>query len=490
MKSISDLLSAWPLLTTSLLVAVALLAALITSIDLGTRFRVEWMGAYFIGVAVSMVTSVLVSWRDLSRGANLPFQPDRSDIGHGITLLCLAIAAERAFRFLLRREYQESRGNALLGALLAYILSVNVVSSLLGKPGGLHQHMFSAALVLLAVFAYAQSQPRRCIVIVRNTMLAFLLVSLLSLLVRPELVVDANYRDGILPGFTVRFYGFASHANNLAPLCLLLMCCLRLQRYDWVALDLLAWLIALSSIALTQSKTSIVLVLMALGYFWFLDQRQKVRDIGPKERRGWQAATLTSAVMCMALIGMLVLALQIGGGDFFAKLDTLDSREQLYTFTGRKTIWVETLRIVQESPLFGYGPGLWGLEMRIKTGLLFAAHAHNQFIHTLGAAGIVGLVALLFCLGALAVAAWRVRDTTRGVSLVLFMFLVLRGATEVPLSVANPMQIESLFQMVLLVICVGGLSVRWSPRPQVAAPNAAHFQPAPAEPEPNGHGPQ
>jgi exopolysaccharide production protein ExoQ len=482
MKSIGDLLMAWPLLLSGLFIGVGLVVALVTSIALGAKFRVEWMGLYFIAVPAASVMGVLVKGRDLSRETALPFQPDSADLGlgdwasRGITLLCLAIAAERAFRFLMLREYRESRGNALMGALLVYLLSANILPSLLGTPGGIDHHLVSTALVVLAGFAYAQSQSERCIVTVRNTLFMFLLVSLLCLVFRPEMVMNTTYRNGILPSFTLRFYGFASHPNSLGPFCFLLMACLRLKRFDLAPLNLLAWLMALSSIALSQSKTVIVLVLMALGYLWFLDQRQKALDHGAIEHRNWQAATLTSVVLFLALVGILVLALQIGGADPFANLESLNDEGQLYTLTGRTTIWAETLKIFYGNPLFGYGPDLWGVNMRIRTGMLFATQAHNQFLHTLAAAGIVGLVALLYCLGALAVAAWRARLATRGVSLALFFFLFLRGVTEVPMNVGNPMQPESLFLMVLLVVCVAGLRARSSARSQVAALHVAHYQ--------------
>ena len=480
MKSISDLLSALPLLTTSLLVAVALLAALITSVDLGTRFRVEWMGSYFIGVLLVLVTGVVLTGRDVSMGLDTSLRPDSGDTAagdwasRGITLLCMAIAAERAFRFLLRREFRTSHGNGLLVALLAYMLSVNIVAPMFGTPGGFRHHLIYAPLALFAVFGYAQTQSERCIVLVRNSILAFLLVSLLCLAARPEWVTDSRYLDGVLPGFTVRFYGFSAHPNSLAPLCLLLICCLRLRRFNRAGVNALGWSIAVISLALTQSKTSIGLVLLALGYFWLFDQKRRVLDIGPKEHRRWQATTLTSVVMLIGMLGMLVLGLQLAGGiGVFARLDQLDDKGQLSTLSGRTDIWLATMKAFEGNPLFGYGPELWGLEFRIKTGLPYA-HAHNQFIHTLGAAGVVGLVALLICLGAMSVAAWRTRSASHGVSLVLFVFLLLRGLTEVPLDVSNPMLSEFLFLAFLLVVCVAGLSTRTSVRPRVARVQVAH----------------
>ena len=76
------------------------------------------------------------------------------------------------------------------------------------------------------------------------------------------------------------------------------------------------------------------------------------------------------------------------------------------SLTGRTYIWATSVRTWLQSPVFGYGLGLWESE-RFRATYGPFDHAHNQFLHALASAGLVGLAGLLGYLGAALAGALR-----------------------------------------------------------------------------------
>lgn len=461
-NDLEKIATALPWLLIALGVTVALLLGFFLSVDLGSRFDLEWMGVFFIGVPLSLAAGVILTRRDLSLGEGSVFRPSVADVvsgnwaSRGITLVCLVIATERLVRFIVRREYRDAKGLGVVLLLLAFIGSVNILAAFFGSPGGFTHHLIYAPIVALAVFAYAQRRSAQCIVIVRNTLMLFLLASLLLLVVRPEMVAETHYRAGLIPRLSLRFYGFATHPNTLAPLCLLLICAIRLQPYKASALNIAGGLLAFICLMLTQSKTSIGLVLLGVTWFWLKDRRAAAASAA--HLRQLQATSIAFGFLVTGLLGAALIATLLINSNAVDKVAHLSDRLQLVTLTGRTEIWDQTLRAASENWIFGYGPGLWDLGFRIKVGQPYT-HAHNQFIHVLGAAGVVGLVALIAYLVALARFSWQARVGSRDVSTVLFVYLLLRGLTELPLNISNAMQGEFIVQLFLLVVCIGAVQV-------------------------------
>ncbi|WNO06254.1 O-antigen ligase family protein [Rhodoferax mekongensis] len=460
MSEIDTVLRSWPLLAGAMLFALALVLGFASFVHLGSNTRMELLGVYFVGVPLAMATAVILGGRDLTRMADSPFEIDLSAaesgnwISRGLTLLCLGIAAERLVRYYLKKDYRHAKGKGLVWAALFYILGSNMMPALLGTARGFTHQTLYALPIFMAIFAYAQGETVQILRWTRNTLLGFLALSLLWLAINPTLVAETNYRAGIIPGATLRFYGFATHPNTLAPLCLVLLGCLRLQPFARTSLNALSWAVAGLALALTQSKTSFFLVGLALLYFWYFDSKRLLVARGSMHYQRWSLKLVTLAVGGAAAIAAFVLYSSLSGGSIGDRLADFFDNNQFGTLTGRTQIWTATFQALADNPAFGYGPGLWGIEFRNKTGLQFT-HAHNQYIQTLGSAGIVGLVTLIIYLAAFGLFAWRANRCTRGVSIGLFLFIVFRGITEVPLKMDNPFQSEFLTQMFLLALCVG-----------------------------------
>lgn len=469
--TLESLFNAWPLMLITLMIAIGMIIGVAAGLDAGSRFRVEWMGLFFAAVPVAMVVGVLIQGRVLGADSGFAWRPELEDFATTnsgsriVTLLCLAVAAERVMRFILRQEYRGAVGAPLLWGFLIYVLAVNFISARLGSvPSFSHQFIY-APLFAVAMFAYVQHNGDRLIPLVRSAMFLLLGASLLMLAVRPSMVAETNYRAGLIASFGLRFYGFATHPNTLAPLCFVLMCALYLRPYRHRLLHGAAWATAWLSLVLTQSKTSIGLALVLMGVLWTREALADARLRRGRAASGQRGLAIGAVALGVVAIAALALLLAMLFNDSVTtKLSMAVNNAQFASLSGRTTIWNQTLKELAANPMFGYGPGLWSSDFQRKTGLLFT-HAHNQYLQTLGAAGIVGLLALICFLLVLLRTAWQVRSETRGISVALAVYLLLRGLTEVPLSVSAAMQGEFLVQMFVLAVCIGGLRQRAASAP-------------------------
>jgi O-antigen ligase len=192
-------------------------------------------------------------------------------------------------------------------------------------------------------------------------------------------------------------------------------------------------------LVLAQSKTAwvagvIVLLLVSVPL-----------GLAPRRRRGFGPAVFT--VLCC--IAVLVVAL-VGLAQFDV-LGYLDRNAQIETLTGRTQIWDITLQGWHESDLFGYGREIWGAERMLKFRLFHVGQAHNQFVQTLGEAGLMGMVLLLAYLGVMLHAALSRFAASRGLVLSLYVLVFARCVTEAPLRI-DGVQSWPTFTSILLVM--------------------------------------
>lgn len=339
-------------------------------------------------------------------------------------------------------------GTWLLAGLIAVFLA-SVASSMLGtKPEFIHQTLYTL-LLMLAITLSPPIAPE-LVAVYAKRVLAFLLYgSLILALINPAHYVQTGY-SGIIPGFNVRLHGLAPHANSLGPLALLYL----VLAY-WVPgkrpWHLLGNVAALAVLILAQSKTAWLTALFIL--FLLLAYRLAKRASRELRTAGIGWATLMGLGLYSALLLLTFLFFVMGN-----PLDTLNylvsADSELTTLTGRTRIWEATINTWEQSPWFGYGPTLWDLDFRISHGILAAWHAHNQFIQTLGEAGLVGLAALLLYVGALLGYGIKFADETRGVSLALVLLLLIRTITEIPLNMTVLLDASFMTHFIIFTILV------------------------------------
>ena len=428
------------------------------ALHLGSRVKREPAVFIFLAIVVAIMAAPLATGRVLSGG--LSFRDASMDeitqsfwVTRLLTLAVLAVCAERILRFIVKREWNAHFfGWGLFWAFFAYVFTNQVLNAAFGAHPGFDHRTIYALLAYFAIFLVAQNQADYCLRWVRNALAVFLLVSAATVLVRPGTVLDYGYA-GFLPGIGFRYYGLATHANTIGPLAVTFMICLWHMPYRSKFLNMLFWGLALGSLLLTQSKTSIAIAAL-IGVFLAV-YRYRMRVAATANAR----ASLTLGVTAAILIGAGVL----GVGGLFA-IDLVDAAmrkahllgdAEVYSLTGRTRIWQVAWQEFLNNPLFGYGPSIWEPLYRFRVGLLTANHAHNQLLQSLSEAGVVGGIGLLTYVVALVVYAVKASARTEGVSLAIVLFILVRSVTEVPLSTSGVVQSEMVIQLIALLVCVG-----------------------------------
>jgi exopolysaccharide production protein ExoQ len=244
--------------------------------------------------------------------------------------------------------------------------------------------------------------------------------SIASVAVAPHWAFEMPYKMSVLPGVDLRLHGLAPHANVLAAI-LLTYFLLKPLRGSARRIGRLNEIVVAICLLLTQSKTVwiawvCVIVLRAIrrSLAWRGMRRHLALALG--------AASLTALLSLTVLDG---LPFTVG-----------DNNAQVTTLTGRTLVWAETVALWEKNPVFGYGPGLWGRDMRRSYLSVLgweAPHAHSQFFQTLGESGLIGIVGLGVYALVLVLYAVRLNRQTEGVALALLAVTLVRGITETPL---------------------------------------------------------
>lgn len=216
----------------------------------------------------------------------------------------------------------------------------------------------------------------------------------------------------------------------------------------------MALALAVISLVATQSKTSIVGAVVVVAVLAFYRYRAGMGS------NGVFARPLVPIVLIVGLMSaaLALLVLQLGF-DIFDRVEQFigsSTGSQVASFSNRDIIWSHALREWRENPFFGFGPAIFDARYRIQIGLSQAFHAHNQFIQSLGAGGYLGLIGLSAYYSVLAVYAWRAAESSRGLSIAIFAFILLRSITEIPLSLRAASSAEFLIHVTLFMLCIGG----------------------------------
>lgn len=360
-------------------------------------------------------------------------------------LLLLAVGAvlSEAFGHHRRRTLAASLPALLLGSYVAFLLGNSVLNGLFGTVPAFAHNVLWVPIALLTLYI-ARHQPWQDVVRWAKAYLFLAAAAgFLSAVIRPDFAVQP-YPQSVIPGVTIRFWGIGSSPNSTGPLALLLLTLEYLVPCTQWYRRWLVWIVGGAAFVLAQSKTTwVAAVLMAVFLVAY-------RDSAARSARSSYGAWLW---WCVGGLVVAAVSLAVGLSSALADLDP-----EVQTLTGRTQIWDAAWQMWRASPLFGYGPSAWGVSHRLSIGMPFAVSAHNQFLQSLSAAGLLGVLTLLFHVAVLAFAMFRIRKETRGVSLALLCFLLARCTTEAPLVAGTLFNGDVLTQALLLHLA-------WSIRP-------------------------
>ena len=438
---------------------ITLVASMLAVLGLAALLQLEsaigrWVAAAVVpAIALGIAGSSLFSGRNLKYAAfNIEAIALNPIEGGGMILraitavlvgLCVASIIARLYR---RRNTAPLAGQLLLVAFLTFYICNNILNSFFGSYPSFSHNTVYVAVVFIAVFMSRNEPIEVFIRSVKMALLGLMALSLVAAVAMPDLAVQSGYK-GWIPGLHIRLWGVGSNPNSIGPLALLLML---LELYcpsstkTWRALN---YGLGLAVLVLAQSKTTwaagfLVLPLLA----WARYGRAPTGGMRISFAL-WLISVLVAATLVLMFGNLDKLWLKLAGGQVGSDVSSL---------TGRAQIWLAALDAWRANPMFGYGPTAWGPLHRFNIGLPFAFSAHNQFLQSLSGAGALGLLSLLTYLGVLAICAWRASAATRGVSLALFVIVLLRCMTEAPFAAATLFNGDTLTQLVLFRIALLG----------------------------------
>lgn len=444
-------------LTTALTLALTCVVALGFLLHLGSSVRRELLPLTLLAILVATMVAPLVTGRVIDRGALMT-----GDVAENvyssfwvtrlITLGVLALCVERILRFLIRHEWTSIRGWGLFWAFVVFVLSNQIANAIFGShPSFDHKYLY-AFPVYFCFFLIAQTQAEACLHLARNSLLLFFMCSALAAVVMPQAVIETGY-SGFLPGISIRYHGLGTHANGIGPLAVALVICLWHFPYHSCKLNRFSWFLVLISLLLSQSKTSIITA-GVVGILLALYNYEGRENSSPRSSL-FIAITGSFCLLLSGIIAMVWLGID-AGQKFIDQLDIHDGNS-VATLTGRTSIWLLSWQEFMASPVFGYGPSIWGPTYRESVGLLIAPHAHNQLMQSLSSGGLVGALGLSFYTVTLTMYAIRAAKRSKGMSLAFVALMLIRSLTETPFNSLSVIQLEFFVQLLAMVACIGFL---------------------------------
>jgi O-antigen ligase len=443
--------------------AILLVFVLRALFDFGARYPRWILPAIFWVIVVANIFATLLSGRDLTL-LNIPDYMNPSPAAFDSQGGPLQDNVLRVFTFLLlglplvqiihsRFAPRPEPWGGLFWGFLIFFFGNFVLNGVFGSHPAF---MMSSAYFAIAVAGVLSVRPGDIPLAIHHVKVsAFFLVSLslMAAVVYPSLVLETGYRS-LIPGLDIRLHGLSSNPNAMGPICLIAILLEVAFPHRNKVIGRVILFGSIAALILTQSKTTWVAGIVALTVsFVALRLPRTMADL----HAGIVKSTVAMGAVAFLGIGLLLVVL-LAFGDVSSILNPIsNSREgaELTTLTGRSAIWQVAMSEWEKNPLFGYGPELWNAEFRSQVGMSFAYSAHNEYIQSLSRAGLTGLLALLIymgCIGWLAIA--KTRDT-KGLSLALFVMLVVRSVSETPLSIAILATAEAFNH--LLILCV----LRW-----------------------------
>ncbi len=364
------------------------------------------------------------------------------------SILLMLAAVERILYFLRQNTLDFTRLIFAFIILYAWLTSFAIPAYVTGNANIQINHFYS--LVFGIGIALSLQKDKGVIILhTRNALVLFVILSLLTILIKPNHVLDLSYSQGYIPGLP-RFFGLSGHATTMGLLSalafwFLIAYPLKNQRNNIMLLALM-----LISLILSQSKTVLAMSVLSLPIFYlFSNSHSKPSTVN---------ITTHSIKLIVTAIGLILLSMILL---IFSLIDLEKwvyqniSPEQIHnltTLTGRDVIWAIALEEFNRNPLFGYGGGLFSSVHRIEIGMINATDGHNQFFDTLGRAGLIGLSSNLILYVFMGYYALKFAEITKGLSLNLFLLIALYSTTAVPVTWGNLGPQNLMFFLLLSLI--------------------------------------
>lgn len=375
------------------------------------------------------------------------------------TLLLALICVPELMRWSLGERRLSGPARNLLLAFSLYALTSVVIAGLAGETRGWRLSYLYLPLLFTGLALMAPADPIPALRAVRWCLWVVMVSSLGAALVSPSFALDRDYASPI-PGLTWRLVGLTDHANSLGALAVVAVM-LEISPIVQRRPRLVLLVPAIVVLLLAQSKTAWGEMIVAIG----LLHAGRIRSTlfgqdAARSHAGMLGLVAFAAAFALCGLGMLAIS---------SRAQSWIDQASLGTLTGRTRIWEITWAEFERSPWLGYGPALWDAQYRYEQGLVSVGQGHNQYIHTLGQAGVVGAVGLMVYIGSLVrsgIAAWRAGWS---LPLVLSLVLLMRGITETPLSLDGVLSTDAFLHALAFCLASRTYGRTEQPMPHSAA---------------------
>jgi exopolysaccharide production protein ExoQ len=411
-------------ITLAVLLSIAVYSTLL--IRWGLRYpKLLWrIFIWFIGFGIA--ASILLAPRSQNLDQELRFLGPSATSGEpwqlALRILALGAFGLGAVCLLVGLRYRQplfTNGSGLWLGVAAFA-GGSLIASFLGTVPSMNYGLFFVPVVFSALYFLPSADHGWLMAQLKGVLLLFIFGSIIACLLAPEWAFELNYDGSSISGVDVRLYGLSTHANILGPIAALYLILEWLhpskRLYRFINCSAAAFVLVSA-----QSKTALVIagamvLLKIVMWAWY----SRSRSIG---------RSLTALSSGAALAVLLVLLPTV-----ISELERPEYHNYVM-LTGRTSIWDITVETWRWSPVFGYGPTIWDLDFRLQHGhgYIWAGNAHNQFVQSLGEAGLVGIAGFIAYMIVLLLYAFRYARQTQGASLAIFLFLFLRTVTEASL---------------------------------------------------------
>jgi O-antigen ligase len=363
------------------------------------------------------------------------------------SLTLVGLATVRIASHLLSRDHVAPGPASLLIAFLGYFVANYLLNAVFGgEPATPIVPSIYAALVMCAVYVSRDVDPATVIRAAKIALMAVMIGSLAPLAFDPGMVRQVQTAEIRIAAVGFRLFGLGANPNGIATLALVGLLLAIHQPFRSRLLEAANVATTLAVLVLAQSQTSWLAALVAVPAL--LIGRSKVKLL---DRR---TLVVLSAFLMVVAVGVIGLALFAVHGLTLSDFFTGDRYREVTSLTGRSAIWHAALIEWEDNPLFGYGPTTWDTAYRARVGLPFAFSAHNQYLQSLAVAGAVGLCGTLAYVATLGWHCFTAPLRYRGLALALYVQLLLRSITEVPLDLGTPFANEFFPHFVMFFILV------------------------------------